>query len=281
MKKLSLTPPWTLPPAAGRGTTWEQDPARDWDARAMATHAAMVTRMDAGVGRLVARLEELKILDDTLILFLSDNGASPEAYERPGFDRPAETRDGRKITYPPDKTVPPGRDDTFFGFGPAWANVANAPLRGWKAQTYEGGVRTPLIAHWPHGMKVAAGAVTREFGHVMDVMPTCLQLAGASYPKEFDGRAITPAEGRSLLPALRGGGLDRDRPIGWEHFGARAWRRGNWKLVSRPRQPWELYDLSRDAAEQTDLSKQEPERVKKMADEWEQWAKRVNVYPAP
>jgi arylsulfatase A-like enzyme len=281
MKKLNLTPPWDLPPAAGRNTPWGQNPTRDWDARAMATHAAMVSRMDDGVGRIVSRLKELNLFDDTLILFLSDNGASPEAYENPGFDRPAETRDGRKITYPPDKTVPPGRDDTFFGMGPAWANVANAPLRGWKAQTYEGGIRTPLIAHWPRGLRTQPGGVRTDVGHVMDVMPTCLELAGATYPKEYEGRAVTPAEGKSLLPVFLGDRLDRGAAVGWEHFGARAWRRGDWKLVARPRQPWELYDLSRDAAEQTDLAKQQSQRVRQMADEWEQWARRVNVYPAP
>ena len=281
MKALGLSPPAALPPAAGRSTAWDQNPARDWDARAMATHAAMISRMDDGVGRIVARLKETGRLDSTLILFLSDNGASPEAYENPGFDRPAQTRDGRKITYPPDKNVPPGREDTFFGFGPAWANVANAPLRGWKAQTYEGGIRTPLIAHWPRGLKAADGAVTGEVGHVMDVMPTCLEVAGAAYPKEFDGRRITPVEGKSLLLVFRSEPFDRGGAVGWEHFGARAWRRENWKLVCRPRQPWELYDLSRDGGEQVDLAKQQPERVRQMGDEWERWARRVNVYPAP
>lgn len=277
----NLSPPAELPPAEGRTGTWEQNRTADWDARAMATHAAMITRMDEGVGRIVAKLREANRLDDTLILFLSDNGASPEAYERPGFDRPAETRDGRKVAYPPDKTVPPGGEETFFGMGPAWANVSNSPLRGWKAQVYEGGIRTPLIAHWPRGVRSQQGGVTAAVGHVTDVMPTCLELAGAPYPAHFEGRAITPVEGRSLLPVLGGGTRDAGGPIGWEHFGARAWRRGDWKLVSRPRGPWELYDLSQDPGEQHDVSAREPQRVTEMADEWERWARRVAVFPAP
>ena len=286
--EMNLLPAADLPPAQGRRTTWEDNPTRDWDARAMATHAAMVSRMDEGVGRIVRKLEESKLLDDTLILFLSDNGASPEAYPNPGFDRPAQTRDGRKITYPPDKSVPPGREDTFFGMGPAWANVSNAPFRWWKAELYEGGICTPLIAHWPRGTGGAAaggatggGAITPQVGHVMDVMPTCLELAGASHPTEFNGRAVQPPEGKSLLPILRGGRREGHAAVGWEHFNARALRQGDWKLVARAGRPWELYDLSKDRTEQHDLAATEPARVGEMAKAWEQWARRVKVFPTP
>jgi arylsulfatase len=279
--EMNLLPGARLPEAQGRKVTWEQDATRDWDARAMATHAAMVERMDAGIGRIVSKLRETGQLDDTLVLFLSDNGASPEAYERPGFDRPAETRDGRKVHYPPDKSVPPGRDDTCFGIGPAWANVANAPLRYWKAEAYEGGVRTPLVAHWPRGVKASAGSLTAQVGHVIDLMPTFLDMAGAEFPKAFHGQDTKPPEGVSLLPVLAGGRREGHDVIGWEHFGARALRQGQWKIVSRPNRPWELYDLSQDPTELHDLAPTDPERVKQMAAGWEQWAKRVNVFPAP
>ena len=279
---LGLRPPGDLPPPPpNRAKTWDDNPDRDWLARAMATHAAMVTRMDDGVGRLVKKLEQAGVLDDTLILFLSDNGASPEAYERPGFDRPAETRDGRRITYPPDKTVPPGREDTFFGFGPGWANVANTPLRGWKADPYEGGICTPLIAHWPRAMGDRGGAVTPQVGHVIDVMPTCLELAGAAYPAEVNGTPVPPVEGKSLLPVLRGGRREGHDTIAWEHFNGRALRRGDWKLVARANRRWELYDLSNDRTEQHDLAAAHPDRVKEMSEAWGQWARRANVYPAP
>lgn len=282
MAEMNLPAGAELPPPQGRQTGWEENPRREWDARAMATHAAMITRMDEGVGRIVRKLEETNQLDNTLILFLSDNGASPEAYPNPGFDRPAQTRDGRRITYPPDKTVPPGREDTFFGMGPAWANVANTPFRWWKAELYEGGICTPLVAHWPRGMgEVKPGAITPQVGHVMDLMPTCLELAGAGGAKEFGGRPVQAMEGKSLLPVLRGAEREGHQIIGWEHFNARALRRGDWKLVARPGKPWELYDLSKDRTELHDLAAAEPQRVKAMAAEWERWAQRTNVYPAP
>jgi arylsulfatase A-like enzyme len=274
----------TLSPPIKRKTPWADNPDAAWDARAMAVHAAMVDRLDQGVGRVVAELDRLKLLDDTLILFLSDNGASPEAYPSPGFDRPRETRDGRKITYPPNKTVMPGTETTFFGMGPAWANVASTPLRGWKADTYEGGICTPMIAHWPKGVTTPPGTVTTQPGHVMDLMATCLELSAATYPAEFGGHAITPLAGKSLLPILRGGrreGAEGHEVIGWEHFGARAIRQGDWKLVGKKDAPWELYDLSADRCELNDRAAVDPGRVKAMAARWEQWAEATNVLPMP
>jgi arylsulfatase A-like enzyme len=260
---------------------WEDNRTRDWDARAMAVHAAMIDRMDQGIGRVIAKLEELKLLDNTLILFLSDNGASPEMYPNSGFDRPSQTRDGRRIAYPPDKSVLPGGEETFFYMGPAWANVANTPLRYWKAEMHEGGICTPMIAHWPAGLKAPAGSVTHQAGHVMDVMATCVELAGAKYPAEFEGRKITPMEGKSLAAVLRGGQREGHEVIGWEHFGAKAVRQGGLKLVARRGARWELYDVAADRAEVDDLAERRPEQVRELEAKWEQWARRTNVFPAP
>jgi arylsulfatase len=273
-----------LPPRTTRGGSpadWSANPTKEWDARAMAVHAAMIDRMDQGVGRLVAALRERKQLDNTLILFLSDNGASPEAYPNAGFDRPSQTRDGRKIAYPPGKTVMPGPETTFFYMGPDWASVANTPFRYWKAEMYDGGICTPMIAHWPKGVTAKAGAISGRPGHVMDVMATCLDLAGAEYPKTFDGRAVTPMEGRSLLPALRGEQGGGHEMLAWEHYNARAIRRENMKLVARAGQPWELYDLSKDRAEARDLASARPELVRDLGDRWQAWADRTQVFPAP
>jgi arylsulfatase A-like enzyme len=269
-----------LPPRRER-VRWEDNPAKAWDARAMAVHAAMVDRMDQGVGRIVSALRQAGRLDDTLILFLSDNGASPEAYRNSGFDRPSETRDGRKIAYPPDKSVMPGPAETFHYLGPAWAEVCNTPLRFWKAEMHEGGICTPLIAHWPAGLKTSPGAVTHQAGHVVDVMATCVELAGSQYPAEFDGRAITPLEGKSLAPVFAGGKRDDRDFIAWEHFGARAVRQRSWKLVSRRDGPWELYDLSTDRTEMRDRAAEDPQRVRDLGRRWELWAKQKNVFPAP
>jgi arylsulfatase len=284
MKKLGVLSPGAKAGMAPRNepkAKWEDDPTRDWDARAMAVHAAMIDRMDQGVGRIVARLRERKMLDNTLVLVLSDNGASPETIGDPGFDRPSQTRDGRKIAYPPDKTVMPGPETTFFGFGPQWANVSNTPLRLWKAEMFEGGISTPLVVHWPGGLKTKTGGITHGVGHVMDVMATCLDVAGATYPREFEGRTITPMEGQSLAPLLRGEAWQEHKNIGWEHIGARALRKGDWKIVSRRKGDWALYDLAKDRAESHDLSAEEPERLKSMAELWERWARRVDAYPAP
>jgi arylsulfatase len=241
----------------------------------------MIDRMDQGVGRLVAKLREMNKLDDTLILFLSDNGASPETYPTSGFDRPSQTRDGKKIAYPPDKTVMPGPRDTFFYLGPRWANVANTPLRYWKADMHEGGVCTPLIAHWPAGLKTQPGSLTHQPGHVMDLMATFAELAGAKYPEEYQGRKITPMEGRSLAPIFAGERRQGHDSIGWEHFGAKAIRQGDWKLVARKGQPWELYDLASDRVELNDLAVKRPDKVGELKAAWERWAQRTAVYPTP
>jgi arylsulfatase A-like enzyme len=263
------------------GLKWEDNPTREWDAWAMAVHAAMVDRMDQGIGRLVAKLRETKQLDNTLILFMSDNGASPEVTMEPGFDRPSQTRDGRDIVYPKDKQVMPGSQKTFGAIGPYWASVANTPMRFWKAEMYEGGICTPMIAHWPAGITAKGGSVTNEMGHVMDVMATCVDIAGANYPGQFHGNEITPLEGKSLLPTFRGEKREGHAMLAWEHIGTRAIREEGWKLVSRRTGSWALYDVSKDRGELNDLSDREPERVREMEAKWQHWAAAKNVLPAP
>ena len=270
-----------LGPRSDSAGLWEANRTKDWDARAMAVHAAMVDRMDQGVGRIVARLTEKKLLDNTLILFLSDNGASPEVYPTPGFDRPSQTRDGRKIAYPPQKNVMPGTDDTFFYLGPTWASVCNTPLRYWKAEMHEGGICTPMIAHWPAGLKPRPGEITSRPLHVMDVMPTLIELAGAKYPDEFRGHKITPIEGVSFAREFRMESFVAHEMLAWEHFGARAIRQVSWKLVARKGGPWELYRVFGDRGETEDLAAREPGKVRELAEKWEAWAKRTNVYPVP
>ena len=263
---------------------WAANPTARWDARAMAVHAAMVERMDGGIGRLVAALERTGRLRNTLILFLSDNGASPEDPARygPGFDRAAGTRDGRAVVFPVEKDSLPGPQTVHAGIGPLWASVANTPFRGAKARTYEGGIATPLIAHWPAGLRAPAGAVTSQPGHVIDVMPTALDLAGARVPAARVGQPAVPLAGRSLAPVLRGGTRAPHDAIYWEHEGAQAMRDGDWKLVAPARgAPWELYDLSRDRTELTNLAGRDTARVRAMSARWDAWAARTAVLPRP
>ena len=206
--KMGLVDPDSMPLSkrAGRAD-WKANVSRHWDARAMAVHAAMIDRVDQGMGRIIAKLKQLKIYQDTLILFLSDNGASPEQPRRPGFDRNSETRDGRTVRYygaSGSRDVLPGAETTYAGIGPDWANVSNTPFRYHKATQHEGGIRTPLIAHWPAGLKTKAGSLTRQSGHVIDIMATCVDLAGTKYPQKFANHPIKPLEGKSLAPIFAG-----------------------------------------------------------------------------
>jgi arylsulfatase len=146
---------------------------------------------------------------------------------------------------------------------------------------YEGGTCTPLVVHYPAGLKTKAGAVTNEVGHVMDVMATCLELAGATCPEEFDGRAITSMQGRSLVPVFRDEKPAKREMLAWEHIGTKAIRMGDWKLVARRNGPWSLYDLSVDRSEQKDVAGKHADRVRQMEQCWQQWARETQVLPAP
>ena len=270
----------TLPPVQDGNAEWDalSDNEQQYMAEKMAVHAAMVDQMDQGIGSVIDALEETGQLDNTLILFLSDNGASPETPKDwgPGYDRPSETREGEEIQYRDLDNV--GPETTFAGIGPAWASASNTPFRYWKAEQYEGGAHTPMIAHWPDG-DIEAGGRTDQQGHVMDVLPTCLDLAGAGYPDEYDGRDITPLAGRSLVPILQGQQRRGHERLFFEHVGGKAVIEGKWKLVSlRPDDaPWRLYNLAEDPTETNDLSGEYPGRTRDLKNAWQAWAESVGV----
>ena len=276
---------------------WDAVTDKAWEARCKEVYAAMVEIMDQGVGRIVDQLKTSNQLDDTLVLFLQDNGAcaedtgrkpkespAPESLKPLGHDGlqplviPVQTRDGRPVRQGPG--VMPGPADTYVAYGRGWANVSDAPFREYKHWVHEGGISTPLIAHWPAGIKAArAGAFERQPGHLIDVMATCIDLAGAAYPTEKDGKPIKPREGVSLRPAFNGEPLDRTQPLFWEHEQNRAVRDGEWKLVAKADQPWELYNIPADRAELHDLASTRPDRVKAMAAQWDAYAARADVLP--
>lgn len=273
-----------LSPAVFSPQEWSDNPDAKWYAHAMACHAGMIERVDAGIGRIVDRLRELGELENTLIMVLSDNGASPEIPARPGFDRVSETRDGRPIRYfgpGQPKDVMPGPETTYASIGPNWANVSNTPFRGFKATQYEGGIRTPFIVHWPAGLRTPPGSITDEPAHVIDIMATCIDLAEASYPTEWNGNRIVPLEGKSLLPVFRNDPYEGHEALYFEHFRARAIRTRKWKLVATPRGAWELYDMERDQTETRNLAAEHPDVVRELSARWEEWARRANVYPMP
>ncbi|GAB3956174.1 arylsulfatase [Spirosoma harenae] len=264
--------------------SWESNSDKDWDAHAMAVHAAMIDRMDQGIGRIINTLRETGQLDNTLILFLSDNGASSEncAAYGPGFDRPSETRNGQKIVFDVKKEVIPGPQTTYSSIGQRWANVANTPYTYWKAESYEGGVHTPLIAFWPSGIKAKKGSFSAQVGHVMDFMSTFVDLAGATYPKTYKGHTITPTTGISLLPSFQGKAAVGHASLFNEHFGARSVRAGDWKLVSATRDTtWQLFNLSADKSETQDVAAQYPDKVRQLKAHWQAWAQSHQVFPKP
>ncbi len=245
-------------------------------ARRMAVFAAMVERVDHGVGQIVDHLRSSDDLDNTLILFLSDNGA---CYEWGPFGFDGTSRRGTTTLRSGEDLRNTGGPGTHQSYGSAWANLGNTPFRLYKHFTHEGGISTPCIAHWPKGIG-SPDAWVRDPAHVMDVLPTLLEVSGARYPVTYNGNAILPREGISLLPAMRGERLG-ERTLGFDHQGARAIRQGNWKLVWSKRMPhdiaWELYNLAEDRCETNDLAGGEPDRVNELVTEWEQWARRVNV----
>ena len=256
---------WGISPLPPEVSAWDRlTPAQqDRFDHIMAIYAAVVAHMDASVGRLIDALRDRGVLDNTLVLFLSDNGANAES-------GPNGRLEGKV----------PGSAHSVVFEGQSWATLSNTPLRRYKHYNHEGGISTPLIVHWPARIKTP-GELRQQPGHLIDIMATCVDVAGAKYPAEFKGQPIQPMEGKSLLPALENRPIERDA-LYWEHEGNAAIRVGDWKLVRLGRRgPWELYNLRTDRTEQHDLAAAEPERASQLAAKWEAWAERTHVKPYP
>jgi len=279
--------------ADGANPPWD---SLDADRRAdlagrMKAYAGMVAGMDRNIGRLIADLKRSGELENTLILFLSDNGACAE-WEPFGFDlnKPANVSAGLGINMgtPNSPNIlhrgaelgALGGANSLFSYGSAWANLSNTPWRLYKHYSHEGGISSPLIAHWPAGIKTR-GQWRRQPGHVIDVMATLVDVAGASYPKEREGVAVLPMEGVSLRPTFANQPLLRAAPLFFEHDGSRAVRDGNWKLVSERGGEWELYDIDADRAELNNLAARRPDKARELAARWDDWARRTNALPRP
>jgi len=293
-------------PMSPQAENWSKVADKKWEAACMEVYAAMIDRMDQGIGRVIDELKRNGQYDNTLVLFLQDNGGcaegmgrteqkihpnivrpekptlalmKPEAFPASG-SVPDQTRDGFPVRMGPK--VFPGAADTYVAYGRGWANVSNTPFREYKHWVHEGGISSPLIAHWPKGIaaeqrgKLAAGP-----GHLIDLMATCVDLSGAKYPVKIGDNDIQPLEGVSLRPAFEGKPLQRPQPIFWEHEGNKAIRDGNWKLVAKHGQTWELYDIAADRTESVDLAAKNANKVKELSEKWETWSKRVGVQPWP
>jgi arylsulfatase len=244
-----------------------EDEKKDWDDK-MSVYAAMVDRMDQNIGKIRQKLKELGEDQNTVIMFLSDNGASSESIKGPGFT-PEVLAASKK----------PSSDPTSFtSYSFDGANVSNTPFRLFKHWEYEGGTATPFIVNYPAVIK--SQRYNQQPAHIIDLMSTCLDLAGVAYPKTYHGNAITPTEGISLVPLIKGKTWKGHNALFFEHEGNRAVRQGEWKLVSQfPENKWELYNIKTDRSELNDLSAKYPERVKAMETLYFAWAKHAGVIP--
>jgi arylsulfatase A-like enzyme len=250
---------WKLSPRPDHVPAWDSlsEKDREWEADRMEVFAAMVDVVDENVGRLVTFLKKKGLYDNTLILFCSDNGACP-------FER---TR-GRYLK--------PWDPESYWTYDASWAHAGNTPFRLYKQNQHEGGVSSPLIAHWPKGLAAKQGSITNQPGHLIDFMATFIDVSNAKYPEQIGDRMIDPLQGKSLLPILQGKTRQAHETL-YFHFGSdRALRQGPWKLVSAKLGKWELYNLADDRTELNDLSEQQPAKVEAMQAEWFRMAEHVD-----
>ena len=262
-----VEPHWGLSAADLRVPVWRDAEDQDYWDLTMAVYAAMIDRMDQGIGRVLDKLREIGEEENTLVLFLSDNGGCAEC-----------------IHNTPD--VPPGPVDSYHTVDASWANVSNTPFRLFKRFDHEGGIATPLVARWPRVIR-EGGRLTPAVGHIIDFMPTFVELAQATYPQRFNDHDVLPMEGRSLAPVLRGESAGEPRTLFWSVVGAEAVRDGKWKLVRQGpesarvgmrtppgHEAWELYDMEADRCELYNLAGEQPDRVEELERRFDEWAAR-------
>lgn len=274
---------WELSERDPNEPAWEDVKHKDWLTRCMEVYAAQIDRMDQGIGKIVKALKQTGQYDNTLIIFLSDNGGSAEGVDgkrliqRGGANE--FTRCGEQVQFGYDPKVLPGPENTYQSYGRAWANLSNTPFRKYKHWVHEGGISTPCIVTWPKEIKVG-GSLCHVPGFLPDVMATVLDVTGAEYPSVYNGNHIFPLEGKSLLPLFNGRNeFDEDRILCWEHEGNAAVRWNNWKLVRDYPRSWELYDMNQDRTELNNLADIKPELVIRLSKEYDAWAKRCGVIP--
>lgn len=268
---------WEISPRDPDVHAWEDERHIDWEDARMATYAAMVDRMDQGIGRVMARLRRLGIDRNTLVLFLSDNGGCSEFLAEEGWvnSYPSLSPRGEQIVMGNIPDLMPGAGTTFQSYETAWSNVSNVPFRLHKTWVHEGGISTPLVAHWPDG--ITRPGIVHGAWHVTDILPTILDATGASYPADFDGEGIQKLDGESMIGQFRDLGMLRERPIFWEHEGNCAMRDGDWKLVREHGRDWELYNMRVDRTELHDLRHRDPARADRMIRDWQDWAEKTGV----
>ncbi len=279
-----LSDKWQISPRNASATAWEDEGEKDWEDLKMATYAAMIDCMDQGIGRIMDKVREMGAEDNTLVMFLSDNGGCAE-FLAEDSNRPEPSQyaspnpDGTPVKMGNILGQRPGPGDTFMSYSLPWANASNSPFRLFKRWTHEGGISTPFIVSWPERIKQAG--IVHEPTHISDIPATCIDAGGATYPTELNGNDITPIEGISFMDAIDNGEWKRDLPIYWEHEGSRALRIDNWKLVAEVGGEWELYDMDDDRTELNNLVESNAPKAAEMIALYESWAERCGVQPWP
>ena len=279
-----LSDRWEISPRNASAGDWQDERNKDWEDLKMATYAAMIDRMDQGIGRILDKVREMGAEENTLVMFLSDNGGCAEFLaedtQRPEPSQYASPNpDGTPIKMGNIVGRRPGPGDTFMSYDLPWANASNSPFRLFKRWTHEGGISTPFIVNWPERIKEPG--IVYEPAHISDITATCIEAAGAQYPTELNGNAITPIEGISFLDAINTGAWKRNLPIYWEHEGSRAVRIDNWKLVAEIGGEWELYDMDEDRTELSNLVEANAPKADEMIALYDVWAERCGVHPWP
>ena len=282
--KRILDSKWDISPRHSDVPDWEDVRLPDWEDLRMSVYAAQIDRMDQGVGKIMDKLKQMDLEDNTLVMFLSDNGGCAEFMaEDSMMPNPSQystpTADGRDVTVGNLPGLRPGPDDTYMSYDLPWANASNTPFRLFKHWVHEGGISTPFVVRWPD--KIKESGIIHEPAQFTDIMATCLNAAQATYPKEYRGKEIIPTVGQSLVPLMVGSDWSREQPLFWEHEGNRAVRLGQWKLVSEIGSDWELYDMESDRTELKNLAEKNRTRVDEMVKLYAEWAQRCGVQPWP
>ena len=276
---------WPLPQMEPNVAKWDTVNHKEWHIRNMAVYAAMVDHMDQAMGHIIDALKRTNQLDNTLIVYMHDNGACSEHVKDNAHGTANNVlawaeENGKTIAVGDVYDVSMGGPLTYGTVGHNWANAQNTPLRRYKANVHEGGACTPCIMHWPAGMKYK-GEITQERGHVVDLMSTCIELAGAKYPSEFNGKPILKHESLSLVPVIKGGVQPHSQCYYFDHNKTQAVIQGDWKIVRERDNPWQLHNLTENRTETIDLSAEYPDRLQEMITLFEEWKKLSDTRPKP
>lgn len=286
-----VDPKWNLTNRDEKSIPWDNASDKEWEASRMEAYAATLSHVDDGIGEIIKTLEKRDQLENTVIIFLSDNGADYTSHRNGKIDSSGKpwvlmkyvtlkTNDGETVVSGDIPGVNLGPKNTYGSYGLRWANLSNAPFRKFKTYAYEGGIATPFIIHWPAIIK-DKGSWREQPAHIIDIMATCIDVAGVNYPDKFQGRKISPLAGKSLLPIIRNDEDIHPEGLYWEHQGNKAARLGKWKIVSsiKDGSAWELYDMENDRTETKNLASDYPEIVVRLEQSYNQWAQENNVLP--